>query len=73
MPSILLIYDIPKSKNSLMVRVWRKLKKYNAIKIMDSTWSVEDNEINFVLMKEIMSEIKNFGGSAAIIRGELIE
>ncbi|MCX8178536.1 MAG: hypothetical protein N3D75_01750 [Candidatus Aenigmarchaeota archaeon] len=73
MPSILLIYDIPKAKNSLMVRVWRKLKRYNAIKIMDSTWSIEDNEINFMMVKEIMEDIKNSGGSAAIIRGEIIE
>ncbi|MBU5689686.1 MAG: hypothetical protein QXM68_00800 [Candidatus Aenigmatarchaeota archaeon] len=73
MSEILLVYDIPKTRNSLLVRIWRRLKKMNASKIMDSTWSIEDNDINFIVVKEIMNEIINAGGRAIIIRGEIFE
>lgn len=73
MSKIFLIYDVPKTKNALMVRIWREFRKMNAEKIMDSVWSLEDNEINLEILKRIKDLINQSGGAAKLLKVVEIE
>ncbi|MCS7134826.1 MAG: hypothetical protein N3E38_00325 [Candidatus Aenigmarchaeota archaeon] len=70
--TFLLIYDIPRNKNALLVRVWRKLKKMDAKKITNSVWSVEDDE-KITAFHEIKEAINKAGGEAKIMKVVFIE
>ncbi len=73
MSKIFLIYDVPKTKNALMVRIWREFRKMDAEKIMDSVWTMEDNEINLEILKRIKDLINQNGGTAKLLRVVEIE
>jgi hypothetical protein len=70
---LLLAYDIPKTKSALLVRVWRELKRVGAKKISSSLWSLEDNEINLGILKNIKDMINRHGGDAKLLRVVEIE
>ncbi|MBU5688167.1 MAG: hypothetical protein KQA41_03025 [Candidatus Aenigmarchaeota archaeon] len=66
--ALIIMYDIPKTKNTLLVRVWRELQKLNATKVMDSVWQLEDNEINLEILKNLRNLINQGGGNAKIMK-----
>lgn len=70
--TFLLIYDIPRNKSALLVRVWRRLKKMDAKKITNSVWSVEDDE-KIAAFHEIKEAINKAGGEAKIMKVVFIE
>ncbi|MEM5799655.1 MAG: hypothetical protein QXZ43_03235 [Candidatus Aenigmatarchaeota archaeon] len=65
---LVIMYDIPKNKNTLLVRIWRELQKLNASKVVDSVWQLEDNEINLEILKNLRNLINQGGGDAKIMR-----
>jgi len=72
-PKLMLVYDIPKGKNSLLVRTWRQLNKLKAEKYMDSIWFLSDNETNRLQLKRIKNIIIEGGGKAELIIGDEVE
>jgi len=70
---LIIVYDIPKSRNTLLVRIWRELRKIGAEKISGSVWSLEDNEINLEILKGIKNLVSQGGGNAKIMRVVEIE
>ena len=64
----LIIYDIPREKKSLLVKVNRALRCTRAEKIQHSVWESE----NLSVLKRIANEIKREGGTANILEKKII-
>ena len=64
----LLMFDIPRNKNTLRNRIHRRLVKNSIKKLQDSIWFSEDEE----LLIDLAKEIKKSGASARVIKFEEI-
>jgi len=64
----ILIFDIPRSMNTLKVQTWRMLKRSGCKMVQFSVWKSED--INNLM--RIASFIKNNGGSASILEEKFV-
>jgi hypothetical protein len=69
---LILVFDIPREKAYLRVRVWRKLQMLKAKLEYGSHWILPYSKKNETALKEICEEIEKFGGRAEVIRGEKI-
>jgi CRISPR/Cas system-associated endoribonuclease Cas2 len=65
----ILLFDIPKEKKYLQVKVNRWLHKINAKRIQYSIWESEDID----QFKKIASLIKEMGGEAVLLQKVLVE
>ena len=64
----IIIYDMPREKKSLLVKINRALKSIKAEKIQHSVWESE----NLSKLKDIANIIKEEGGKALILQKKLI-
>jgi len=71
MKRIILCFDIPVKKNTLRVRIWRHLQKLGAELKMSSYWTLSFSDRNLTDIKSICKDIKENGGKAEIIVGEI--
>lgn len=65
-------FDIPVSKASFRVKVWRELKKMRADQKMRSYWSLPYTEGNLLDFKRLGKDIVKNGGQAEILVGNVI-
>lgn len=72
MKKILLCFDIPRKKNYIRTKTWRKLQKIGAELRLGSYWMLPFVNDNLKFFKEISNEIIRNGGRAEIIIGEII-
>jgi len=66
--TLLIAYDIPKTKPHLSVKVWRELNRIEAKKISSSLWILEDNQNNLEKFKKIKELINQNGGEAKVMK-----
>ena len=69
---LILVFDIPREKAYLRVRVWRKLQMLKAKLEYGSHWILPYSRKNLIELKRICEEIRKFGGKAEVIRSEKI-
>jgi Na+-translocating ferredoxin:NAD+ oxidoreductase RnfG subunit len=69
---LILVFDIPRKKAYLRVKVWRELTRVGAKLLYRSHWTLPYNGKNLIEMKKICEKIKKFGGKAEVIKGEKI-
>jgi len=65
----ILIFDLPRNKASVRVKVNRLLHRIDAEKVQQSVWMHE----NYEWLKEAKEIIVSSGGSAILLKGEVIE
>jgi len=65
------MFDIPREKNYLRTKTWRKLLKIGAELRLGSYWSLSLNKRSLNLVKEISNEIIKNGGKSEIVIGEI--
>ena len=70
---LVLVFDIPREKAYLRVKIWRKLQKFGAELRYGSHWTLPFNKENLANMKQICKEIRKSGGKAEVIKGEKVE
>ncbi len=64
----ILIFDIPRGEKILNVKVNRKLKSIDAVKIQNSVWKAD----NLQELMKIVIWIRNVGGSANILEENVV-
>ena len=64
----ILIFDIPRGEKILNVKVNRKLKSIDAVKIQNSVWKAD----NLQELMKIVIWIRNVGGAANILEEKII-
>jgi len=68
MKKYVIIYDMPREKKSLQVKINRALKAIKAEKLQHSVWESSDLHS----LKEIVKEIRSEGGRANILEKRII-
>ncbi len=68
MKEFILIFDIPKTKNTLKTQVWRELRRKKCNMIQFSIW--KSDKLNNLI--EIARFIKKSGGSASILEEKFV-
>jgi hypothetical protein len=69
---IAIAFDIPKSKASFRVKIWRELQKIGAEQRLGSHWILPLSGVNLRYIRKIAKEITSAGGNAEIIVGEKV-
>ena len=72
MKILALVFDIPKEKNTLRVRTWRKLQKKGAELKFRSLWLLPNNKRNLFDFKAIRNDIRKNGGKAEVLLIEVM-
>src|SRR6266853_1798310 len=70
---LLLLYGLPAKGNTARVTLWRKLKKYGAVQLKTSAYVLPDQPQNYERFQWLVTEIKDSGGEATLIRVAQIE
>lgn len=68
MKEFILIFDIPKTRNTLKTQVWRELRRKNCSMVQFSIWK-SDKLSNLI---EIARFIKKSGGAASILEEKFV-
>jgi len=69
---ILISFDIPLSRASFRVKIWRELTKLGAKNRMRSHWVLPFSKRDLTDLKRIAKAIKKVGGKVEIIIGEKV-
>src|SRR5882724_8218060 len=70
---LLLLYGLPAKGNSARVTLWRKLRKYGAVQLKASAYVLPDQPEHYERFQWLVTEIKESGGEATLIRVARIE
>ncbi len=70
---ILLLYELPSSKSSQRVNLWRRLKKFGALSLKTSAYLLPDSPAQFERFQWLAQQIRDGGGEATLIRVSEIE
>src|SRR6266404_4752094 len=76
MPSItwlLLLYSLPKKRNTARVAVWRRFKKIGAIQVKTSTYLLPDQPAQYEHFQWLAQQIRDYSGDATLVRAQEIE
>jgi hypothetical protein len=69
---VIISFDIPLSKASFRVKIWRRLKELGAEKRMRSHWVLPLSKRNLIELMAIAREIKKTRGKVEIIVGRKV-
>lgn len=70
---LVLSFDIPSSKASFRVKIWRRLNELEAENRMRSHWVLPFSRKNLLEFKRLAEEIKKEGCKVELIVGRVIE
>lgn len=70
---VLLLYAMPKGRNSLRVSLWRKLKRTGAVLLNTSASLLPDTQANFEQFQWLAKQLTDGGGTGTLIRTRQIE
>lgn len=70
---ILLLYELPSSRSSHRVNLWRRLKKFGALSLKTSAYLLPDSPAHFERFQWLAQQIRDGGGDATLIRVSEIE
>ncbi len=70
---VLLLYAMPKGRNSLRVSLWRKLKRTGAVTLNTSASLLPDTSANFEKFQWLAQQLTDGGGTGTLIRTRQIE
>lgn len=70
---VLLLYAMPKGRNSLRVSLWRKLKRTGAVSLNTSASLLPDTPANLERFQWFAKQLTDGGGTASLIRTAQIE
>jgi hypothetical protein len=70
---VLLLYALPRGRNSLRVNLWRKLKKTGAVSLNTSASLLPDTPANFEQFQWFAKQLVDGGGAGTLIRTKEIE
>ncbi len=70
---ILLLYELPTTKSSQRVNLWRRLKKFGALSLKTSAYLLPDTAAHFERFQWLAQQIRDGGGDATLIRVSEIE
>ncbi len=70
---ILLLYEMPSSRSSHRVNLWRRLKKFGALSLKTSAYLLPDSPAHFERFQWLAQQIRDGGGEATLIRVSEIE
>ncbi len=70
---ILLLYELPTTKSSHRVNLWRRLKKFGALSLKTSAYLLPDSPAHFERFQWLAQQIRDGGGDATLIRVSEIE
>ncbi len=70
---ILLLYELPTTKSSQRVNLWRRLKKFGALSLKTSAYLLPDTPTHFERFQWLAQQIRDGGGEATLIRVSEIE
>src|SRR6266403_3598789 len=70
---LLLLYSLPKKRNTARVAVWRKFKKIGAIQVKTSTYLLPDQPAQYEHFQWLAQQIRDYGGDATLVRAQAIE
>lgn len=65
-------FELPRTRASLRVKVWRQLKKLGAKYEINSFWSLEYSKENTGKLSNLAKEILENGGKAEILEGRTL-
>src|SRR5215468_1524053 len=67
------LFNLPGTRASERVKVWRKLKKFGAIQLKASTYVLPDEPTHYERFQWLTKEIVDTGGEATLVRVKDIE
>src|SRR5215468_4889372 len=67
------LFNLPGTRASERVKVWRKLKKFGAIQLKASTYVLPDEPTHYERFQWLTKEIVDTGGEATLVRVRDIE
>src|SRR5436190_22451217 len=70
---LLLLYSLPKKRNTARVAVWRRFKKIGAIQVKTSTYLLPDQPAQYEHFQWLAQQIRDYGGDATLVRAQQIE
>jgi hypothetical protein len=70
---LLLLYAMPKGRNSLRVSLWRKLRRTGAVSLNTSASLLPDTPANFEKLQWLAKQLADGGGNGTLIRARQIE
>ena len=70
---LLLLYSLPKKRNTARVAVWRRFKKIGAIQVKTSTYLLPDQPAQYEHFQWLAQQIRDYGGDATLVRAQEIE
>jgi len=70
---ILLLYELPSTKSSERVNLWRRLKKFGALSLKTSAYLLPDSPGHLERFQWLAQQIRDGGGDATLIRVADIE
>ncbi len=70
---ILLLYELPTTKSSERVNLWRRLKKFGALSLKTSAYLLPDSPGHLERFQWLAQQIRDGGGEATLIRVSEIE
>src|SRR5262245_26976085 len=70
---LLLLFSLPKNRNTQRVAVWRRLKKMGAVQIKTSTYLLPDEPAQYEQFQWLAKQIRDYGGDSTLVRAQEIE
>src|SRR5262249_19989201 len=70
---LLLLFSLPKNRNTQRVAVWRRLKKMGAVQIKTSTYLLPDEPTQYEQFQWLAQQIQDYGGDSTLVRAREIE
>ena len=70
---LLLLFTLPKNRNTERVAVWRRLKKMGAVQLKTSTYLLPDEPAQYEQFQWLAQQIRDYGGDSTLVRAQEIE
>jgi hypothetical protein len=74
MPSsswLLFLYKVPRKPSSHRVYIWRRLKKFGAIRLQDTAWALPMTTHNLSQFQWLKAEVEKLGGNSFVWEAHL--
>jgi hypothetical protein len=68
---LLFLYKVPHEPSSYRVYVWRKLKRFGAVLLHDSTWALPMSSRSLAQFQELAADIAKMGGDSLLWEARL--
>src|ERR1700759_1296595 len=72
-PWLFFLFNLPGTRASERVSLWRKLKKFGAIQLKTSAYVLPDEPVHYERFQWLAKQIQDDGGEATLIRVAEIE